>query len=103
MIPVPKSAVFRPVCDRRLSSRAMGTRTRRHDRAKRAGAQERIAAKIENSSVYQEFLAEREEILRLKWLESEREEHDIGFDAALLIWILRHRDDWRTMRRASCA
>jgi len=33
---------------------------------------------VKRSSVYQEFLAEREEILKHKWLESERVGKDIG-------------------------
>ena len=45
-------------------------------------------------TLYQEFLAEREEILRHKWLESERLGHDIGFDRALMDWIRFHRRDW---------
>ena len=45
------------------------------------------------SSLYQEFLAEREEILRHKWLESEKKGTDIGFEKALLDWIRHHRDD----------
>jgi hypothetical protein len=56
---------------------------------------------IESSSLYREFIAEREEILRLKWIESEKAGRDIGFDAALLRWVLRHRTDWRVARRAS--
>jgi len=54
---------------------------------------------VKQSSLYQEFLAEREEILRHKWLESERLGYDIGFERALLDWIRRHRDDWRRARR----
>jgi hypothetical protein len=50
--------------------------------------------------LYQEFLAEREEILRHKWLESERLGYDIGFERALLDWIRKHRDSWRAHRRA---
>ena len=42
---------------------------------------------VKQSSLYQEFLAEREEILRLKWLESERLGYDIGFEKALLDWV----------------
>lgn len=56
---------------------------------------------VKQSSLYQEFLAEREEILRHKWLESERLGHDIGFERALLDWIRKHRDNWRAARRAS--
>lgn len=52
------------------------------------------------SNLYQEFLAEREEIMRHKWLESERLGYDIGFERALLDWIRKHREDWRTARRS---
>ncbi len=54
---------------------------------------------VKRSSLYQEFLAEREEILRHKWLESERLGHDIGFERALLDWIRKHREGWRKSRR----
>jgi hypothetical protein len=47
------------------------------------------------SEFYREFLAERDEILRHKWLESERAGHDIGFEKALLDWVARHRSTWR--------
>ena len=55
---------------------------------------------VKSSSLYQEFLAEREEILKHKWLESERLGYDIGFERALLDWIRKHRDSWRASRRA---
>ena len=54
---------------------------------------------LQRSSLYREFLAEREEILRHKWIESEKAGKDIGFERALLDWIRRHRDDWRASRR----
>ncbi len=54
---------------------------------------------IKRSSLYQEFLAEREEILRHKWIESEKTGRDIGFERALLDWIRNHRDGWRSSRR----
>jgi hypothetical protein len=56
---------------------------------------------MKQSSLYQEFLAEREEILRHKWLESERLGQDIGFERALLDWIRKHREGWRATRRVS--
>lgn len=52
----------------------------------------------ERSSLYQEFLAEREEILRHKWIESEKMGKDIGFERALLDWIRKHRQNWRSNR-----
>jgi len=54
---------------------------------------------VMNSSLYREFLAEREEILRHKWIESEKVGHDIGFERALLDWIVKHRSTWRKNRR----
>lgn len=52
----------------------------------------------QSSTLYQEFLAEREEILRHKWIESEKSGKDIGFERALLDWIRKHRESWRTAR-----
>lgn len=56
---------------------------------------------VQRSSIYQEFLAERDEILKHKWIESEKIGHDIGFERALLDWIRNHRDKWRVSRRGS--
>jgi hypothetical protein len=54
---------------------------------------------FQKSALYQEFLAEREEILRHKWIESEKAGHDIGFEKALLDWIVKHRAAWRALRQ----
>jgi len=54
---------------------------------------------VKESLLYKEFLAEREEILRHKWIESEKAGHDIGFEKALLDWIVKHRSSWRSQRR----
>ena len=56
---------------------------------------------LKNSSLYREFLAEREEILKHKWLESEKAERDIGFERALTDWIVKHRSRWRKERQAA--
>ena len=53
---------------------------------------------VKNSVLYKEFLAEREEILKHKWIESEKAGADIGFERALLDWILKHRSNWRDKR-----
>lgn len=53
---------------------------------------------VRNSVLYKEFLAEREEILRHKWIESEKVGHDIGFEKALLDWIVRYRSGWHRAR-----
>ena len=53
---------------------------------------------VKNSVLYKEFLAEREEILKHKWIESEKAGKDIGFEKALLDWIVKHRSHWRERR-----
>ncbi len=53
---------------------------------------------VKNSVLYKEFLAERAEILKHKWIESEKAGKDIGFEKALLDWIVKHRSNWREKR-----
>ncbi len=53
---------------------------------------------IRNSSLYREFQAERDEILRHKWYESEKMGYDVGFEYALTDWIIKHRAEWRKRR-----
>ena len=54
---------------------------------------------VKDSALYKEFLAERAEILKHKWIESEKAGKDIGFERALLDWILKHQSNWRERRR----
>jgi len=54
---------------------------------------------LRSSSLYREFQAEREEILRHKWLESEKAGYDIGFEWALTDWIMKHRSKWKKNRQ----
>ena len=54
---------------------------------------------LKNSTLYREFQAEREEILRHKWIESEKAGRDIGFERALTDWIVKHRAKWRKSRQ----
>jgi hypothetical protein len=54
---------------------------------------------VRNSSLYKEFLAERAEILRHKWIESEKAGFDIGFDRALMDWIVKYRSAWYEQRQ----
>jgi hypothetical protein len=56
---------------------------------------------LRNSNLYREFQAEREEILKHKWIESEKAGYDIGFERALTDWIVRHRSKWRKGRQSS--
>ena len=63
-----------------------------------AAAQDQQSAFVKNSVLYKEFLAEREEILKHKWIESEKAGTDIGFEKALLDWIVKYRSSWRDKR-----
>jgi hypothetical protein len=54
---------------------------------------------VKNSSLYSEFMAEREEILRHKWIESEKAGGDIGFERALVDWVVKYRSAWREQRQ----
>jgi hypothetical protein len=58
---------------------------------------------LKNSSLYREFQAEREEILRHKWIESEKVGRDIGFEQALTDWIIKHRSSWRKNRQVAAS
>lgn len=51
-----------------------------------------------SNTPYAEFLAELDEIQRHKWLISEREGCDVGFERALNEWVQNHRVGWRKMR-----
>lgn len=55
---------------------------------------------VKNSTLYREFQAEREEILKHKWIESEKVGYDIGFERALTDWIVKHRTKWRKSRQS---
>jgi hypothetical protein len=63
------------------------------------GAVEESGHFLKNSTLYRDFLAEREEILKHKWLESERAGHDIGFERAMVDWVVKHRTHWRKSRQ----
>ncbi len=54
---------------------------------------------VKSSLLYRERQAEHEEILRHKWLESEKAGHDIGFDLAQVDWRIKHRPEWCKQRR----
>ncbi len=66
---------------------------------KRQMSKSRLNPSLSHSKIYQECLAEREEVLKHKWLESEKAGHDIGYERALVDWIMNHREKWRAQRR----
>jgi len=56
---------------------------------------------LRNSMLYREFQAEHEEILRHKWIESEKAKHNVGFEWAFTDWTIKHRRKWRKGREKS--
>ena len=68
------------------------------DSAEGNASEEAASQFLKNSVLYKEFLAEREEVLKHKWIESEKAGSDIGFEKALLDWIVKHRSSWRERR-----
>src|SRR4051812_8787727 len=57
---------------------------------------------VESSRRAKMFARERDEILRHKWIESEKAGVDIGFERALLGWVIRHRSAWRAQPSGGC-
>ena len=53
---------------------------------------------LTRSTLYRELIVEREEIMRHKWFESEKVGRDIGFEQALVNWLVHHRANWRATR-----
>ena len=56
---------------------------------------------LKRSALFRAFLAEREEILKHKWIESEKAGCDIGFENAVVSWVVHHRVHWQRARRRS--
>lgn len=58
-------------------------------------APDRVPESFMKTRLYRAFCAEKAEILRHKWIESEKAGRDIGFEVALISWIGHHRAAWR--------
>jgi hypothetical protein len=54
---------------------------------------------IETLLIYKEFLAQKKEVERHKWLESEKAGKDIGYDAALIDWVMKHKSKWKEAQK----
>ena len=57
-----------------------------------------MSATSSETSPYTEFQAELDQIQKHKWLVSEKEGCDVGFDRALTEWVSKHRQGWRQAR-----
>ena len=49
--------------------------------------------------ISKEALAQKQEVERHKWLESEKAGRDIGYDAALIDWVMKHKSKWKKAKR----
>jgi hypothetical protein len=48
---------------------------------------------------YKEFQNMREEIMKHKWIESEKVGYDVGFQFAITDWMKNHRENWIKSKR----
>ncbi len=53
---------------------------------------------IKKTKLYQEYIAEKQEILKHKWCESKKAGYDIGYDMAYVDWEIRHYHKWKEER-----
>ena len=54
---------------------------------------------IHDLLLYKEAAAQKEEVMRHKWIESEKVGRDIGYDAALIDWVMKHKSKWKKAQR----
>lgn len=54
---------------------------------------------LAETSLYKEYLAMREEVMKHKWYESEKCGYDIGFPKALIDWIMKYKSAWIQNRK----
>lgn len=59
---------------------------------------EEDAAPRTGPAAYREFLADREDLMRHKWLMSEKAGGDVGLESALLDWVDHFRASMRKQR-----
>lgn len=54
---------------------------------------------VANTSLYKEFLAMKEEVMKHKWYESEKLGYDIGFAKAVIDWTIKYKTTWIKNRK----
>ena len=47
-----------------------------------------------DSTLFRQLSLESEEIRKLKWIESEKANIDIGLNRAIILWVTKHRSKW---------
>jgi hypothetical protein len=54
---------------------------------------------VQETSIYKEYLALKEEVNKHKWYESERAGRDVGFVWALVDWTMKFKTQWIQERK----
>ena len=54
---------------------------------------------FQKSNLYQAYRAELDEILKHKWIESEKAGYDIGWNKALIDWVQNHKLEYTKARK----
>lgn len=54
---------------------------------------------VQETSLYREYLALKEEVSKHKWYESEKAGQDIGWARALIDWTLKFKSKWLKERQ----
>ena len=62
-----------------------------------------IAFPLNPSSPYVQSQAELEQIQKLKWIASEKDGREVGFERALMEWVGKYRQQWRKDRNKASA
>lgn len=68
-----------------------------------AGASAPASSAKSGARYYEYFLDARDEILKHKWIESQKAGDDVGFDLALTTWMREHREAWQKARERARA
>ncbi|MBN1522688.1 MAG: hypothetical protein JW928_09165 [Candidatus Aureabacteria bacterium] len=55
---------------------------------------------LKKTNLYKEFVAEKEEILKHKWIESQKAGFDIGYDKAFFDWEIKYYREWKKKRES---
>lgn len=55
---------------------------------------------FKDSFVLRIYLLEREEVMKLKWIESEKAKKDVGWTYAFRLWNANYRSGWLTYIKA---
>jgi hypothetical protein len=82
-----------------LAVPALADYQRRRDDPQATAVEPEVPETLAENQFWNDFLDERDEILRLKWIESQKAGRDIGYERAIQLW-LKHRPEWRLAHTA---